>query len=185
MYLSHNMKINELGELILDKNTPTTDIDNDKKGRLSFYANRNSIFIPDLTVRDYCTKVLSSIEASCAHKIIREILINNKIIEVGRPLKCLPQVVFYLLHEEGHYYHFNKEYLSLQKDYKDFLADYNKLKYLCEFEFQRIFNDKQTNKAHLANQKLYREIQFERIADNYAVNKILNRSDLLKLFNNN
>jgi len=174
---SFNIKHN-----VLNKETKTTDNDPDNMSMLRFYSRLNAIFIPNSSLIEYFDREIFEKNGYFAKLEVQRIMINKGLLKVNKVLNEVSLIVFYLLHEEGHYIHFNNDFLLRRLNYRNFSEQYIIHKEQCEKTFCDRYGSKKDEEAYKGFAKLYREHPFEKIADNYALEQILRRKHFLGLF---
>lgn len=175
------MKLWDLASLVLESSTPITNSDPDKKNSLRFYPKHPGIFVPDNTLRGYIEAERKSKEGFYALQYAKRILINKGILKSEQCNIEIYQAAFYLLHEEGHWIQFKKDYLDCNKVYQDFIDDYYKEKNECEKRFIKKYDHLDIDKKHEIWAKEYRANRFEEYADKYAIKKMKDKVIIEKL----
>lgn len=181
MYIDTNTKISEFKKNILKNNTPVASVDENKNNNFAFYVNQCGIYIPqEVSISQYFDIECKNINGMSAIRVVRDILVENSILNVNKDLSTLGLVTYYILHEEGHYVHYINEYLNKKKSVICYLDDYND-------QYDSVMKDSSkinfnSPSGYLYFQQLYREIEFEKIADDYAIKKIKENEDLIRMF---
>lgn len=177
-----DMKILKFKDTVLKSTAPVTNIDENKTGNLRFYGGQQSIFIPDKTINEYYEEEKAVLPGKCAIKVVEKLLIDNEILQCGTGLTDVGLIVFYLLHEEGHYIHYMGGYVWENRSFEEYLDDYEKQTVEYKTKFLNICGKRRDEWAYVKSESFYREKDFERIADIYAIEKIKENSQLLEFF---
>lgn len=177
-----DIKIVDFSVQILDRSTSITNFNESKNGVLEFNPRLYSIFIPDLTVETYFGLVQKSKDAFFAKMVIEELLSSQDIIPKDAKLNSTQYITFYLLHEEGHLIHYKDKYVQNRRNHIDYLNDFYPSYY--NWKSYVDINHNKTPESYYEMQKRYREIEFEKIADTNAINKIKNNKTIANIFIN-
>lgn len=180
-----NIKIRDLSKMIFDKDTPLVDIDKlskdfrvDEKSIRFFYEH--GVFITDNTIDRFCVEVQENPLAKAFRKLVEELFKEKGILVSGKNSNNLRFLIFYLLHEEGHFKHYERCFIASNKTRTDFYEIDKIEKLQLENKYRKIV--KITDEVYLEYQREYHKIEFEKIADEFAINKILYDSRVNAIF---
>lgn len=175
----YKMKIVDFANQIVKINAPIMVNDRYAGCSLKFYPKHNCVFVPDKTVGEFYCSEMKSKSGFRTYLIIKELLFNASIFTKEQHLNGAKLLAFYLIHEEGHWSYFNKRYLFCDQSHEDYLDDY----YWEENKWvEKLYEDYVGADRKVMLAYYYRKNRFEKEADNYALNKIIEKEALLELF---
>lgn len=153
--------------------------------RFEYRPLSNEIYLPDKTLDQHYNHTLTNNSAKYAMHEIVDILKTRCNTQIDTILNKYQIVLFFLLHEKGHWNHCKRDYLEKGLTSDDYLKHYKRLKLEFEYELKNKFTKEQSQskEAYEYLAREYRKLEFEKIADDYAIKRINENRELLKWFN--
>ncbi|NOU94886.1 hypothetical protein GC093_16895 [Paenibacillus sp. LMG 31456] len=139
----------------------------------------SGIIVPDLRVEDSIEAMIKSVpDDPCMIPALENLLKQNHIIAANEVMNPHLYASFSILHELGHWYHFQENYTRRGLNGQKYITDYKEIQ--LKLELEKI--GELAKKAKKGSQeqiellseyhKLYRKHPFEIIADQFAIGRL-------------